>query len=104
VPGVPLAIIVSADGARLATALTLAAAAAALRRSVTMLFDGASVTALAAPDPLLAAALDLGVRVTACQTGLADTGMSAADLPPGVTSGGMVAFLAQAGDAQLLLA
>jgi len=103
-PGVPLAIVVSEDGPRLATALTLAAAAAALGRAVTMLFDGASVAALARADPLLATALDLGVEITACQTGLADAGIHAADLPPGVTSGGMVAFLGQASEAQLLLA
>lgn len=101
---IPLAIIVSEVGPRLATALTLAASAAALGRSVTVLFDGVSVATLAASDPLLAAALDLGVAVTACQTGLAAAGMTAADLPAGVTTGGMIGFLAQAGDAQLLLA
>lgn len=99
-----LAILVSAPGPRLATALTLAAAAAALGREVTMLFDGVSVVALKQPDPLLAAALDLGVGVTACQTGLADAGMTPADLPTGVATGGMVGFLAAAADAQLLIA
>ena len=106
-PGVPLtalAIVVADAGPRLATALTLAASAAALGRTVAILFDGASVAALAAPDPLLAAALDLRVAVTACQTGLADAGLTAADLPRGVVTGGMVGFLAQVGDAQLLLA
>ncbi len=110
-PGVPgmrrdmtvLAIVVG-DPARLPTALTLAAAAAALGRDVAMLFDGGSVTALAAPDPLLATALELGVRIVACQTGLADAGIAAAALPPGVTTGGMVGFLAAAGDAQIVLA
>ncbi len=99
-----LAIVVGEAGPRLATALTLAAAAAALGRDVTMLFDGASVTALVAPDAALATALDLGVRVVACQSGLADAGIAAADLPPGVVTGGMVSFVAAAGDAQLLLA
>jgi predicted peroxiredoxin len=99
-----LAIVVGETGPRLATALTLAAAAAALGRDVTMLFDGASVTALAAPDALLATALDLGVGIVACQTGLADAGIAAANLPPGVVTGGMVSFVAAAGDAQLLLA
>ncbi len=101
----PLAIIIaSADGPRLATALTLAAAAAALGRDVTMLFDGASVAALARPDALLTTALDLGVRITACQTGLAADGMAVADLPPGVTCGGMVGFIADANHAQFILA
>jgi peroxiredoxin family protein len=104
VPGVRLAIVVSEVGPRLATALTLAAAAAALGRDVAMLFDGASVAALIRPDPLLAAAFDLGVRVTACQTGLAGAGIAANELPPEVTTGGMVAFLGAAGDAQIVLA
>ena len=100
----PFAIIVSEAGPRLTTALTLAAAAAALGRDVAILFDGPSVGALTMPDPLLAAALDLGVRITACQTGLADAGIAAAGLPAGVMTGGMIAFLAAAADAQLLLA
>ena len=99
-----LAIIVSDSGARLPTALTLAASAAALGRDVAMLFDGASVAALVGDDPLLATALDLGVRIVACQTGLADAGLSAAALPAGVDTGGMVSFLADAGDAQIVLA
>jgi predicted peroxiredoxin len=103
VPGLPLAIVVSEAGPRLTTALTLAAAAAALGRDVTMLFDGASVAALAPPGPLLTTALELGVRVNACQTGLADAGIDVARLPQGVTTGGMIGFLAAAGDAQLLL-
>lgn len=100
-----LAIIVAdGRGPRLATALTLAAAAAALGREVAMLFDGASVAALRRPaDGLLAAALDFGVTITACQTGLADTQMTADDLADGITTGGMVGFLAAVGDAQLLL-
>ncbi len=101
--GVRLAIVVG-EGANPATALRLAAAAAALGRDVAMLFDGASVRGLVAPDALLATALDLGVRVVACQTGLADAGLSAAALPPGVVTGGMVSFVAAAGDGQIVLA
>ena len=103
-PGMRLMIVVSSGGSRLTTALTLAAAAAALGREVTMLFDGASVTALLAGDELLATALDLGVRIVACQTGLAEAGIAATALPAGVVTGGMVSFLADAGDTQLLLA
>ena len=99
-----LAIVVSGTGPRLTTALTLATAAAALGRDVAMLFDGASVNALPAPDALLAAALDLGVRAVACQTGLAEAGIAATDLPAAVTTGGMVSFLADAGEAQIVLA
>ena len=99
-----LAVVIGADGARLPTALTLIAAAAALGREVAVLFDGASVTALVAPDALLAAALDLGVRIVACQSGLAEAGIAATSLPPGVVTGGMVSFLVEAGDAQIVLA
>ena len=99
----PLAIIVG-ETADPATALALAAAAAALGRDVAMLFDGASVAVLTAPDARLAAALDLGVRVVACQSGLAALGLSAAILPAGVAAGGMVGFVAQAGAAQIVLA
>jgi peroxiredoxin family protein len=100
----PLAIIVSEPGPRLTTALTLGAAAAALGRTVSILFDGSSVAALAPADPLLIIAIDLGVAVTACQTGLADARLTTADLPTGIVTGGMVGFLTQVGDAQLLLA
>ncbi len=69
-----------------------------------MLFDGASVAALVTGDPVLATALDMGVRIVACQSGLADLGIAATALPAGVVTGGMVSFLADAGAAQLLLA
>jgi peroxiredoxin family protein len=100
-----LAIIVG-DPARAETALRVAAAAAALGRDVALLFDGGAVAAVGtdAPHPLLGDALALGVRVTACQSGMADLGIGAAALAPGVTPGGLVGFLADAGDAQLLLA
>lgn len=103
-PGVRgLAVIVAEAGPRLATAFALAASAAALGRDVAMLFDGPSVAALTVPDERLATALDLGVRVVACQSGLADTALAATALPPGVVAGGMVSFLAAAGDAQIVV-
>ena len=99
----PLAVIVG-SGDRAPTALAVAAAAAALGRPVAMLFDGDSVRALDAADPALAAALDLGVAVTACQSGLAAAGIAASALPAGVTTGGMIGFLRDAEAAQWLLA
>ncbi len=97
-----LAIIVAGDDRdRARTALSLATCAAALGRGAAMLFDGASVACLA--DPALADALatarDLGVALTACASGLADTG---AALPPGIASGGMMGFLSDNRDAQLV--
>lgn len=86
-----LAIVVAGpDPARARTALDLAAAAAALGRPVAILFDGPSVELLPALAEALATALDLGVEVTACTTGLA---LSETLLPQGVTPGGMVSFL-----------
>ena len=97
--------IVVAEPDRGAAALRVAAAAAALGRPIAMLFDGASVGALAAPASAeLAAALELGVAVTACQSGLADAGLEAAALAPGVGTGGLVGFLAECAEMQLLLA
>lgn len=99
-----LAIVVTESG-RAAAALRVAAAAAALGRAVAMHFDGASIRALAAPaSSELAAALELGVGVSACQTGLADAGMAAAALAPGVGTGGLVGFLGDCAEMQLLLA
>lgn len=105
----PLAIIVAEPaGARLLTALTLAAAAAALGRNVAILFDGGSVVALGpAAEPGIAAAIatarDLGVAMTACQSGLAAAGLGADTLPEGAVAGGMISFLQAHADAQLLL-
>ena len=102
----PLAIIVAeASGDRLRTALTLGCAAAAMGRPVHMLFDGTSVAALqtARAVELRDAAIELGVRITACQTGLAEIGLAVADLVDGVETGGMVGFLARVGDAELVI-
>lgn len=101
----PLAIIIT-DHKRVTAALRLAAAAAALSRRVALLFDAAAVTALAhsTTPPLLAELIALGIPVTACQTGLADTGLHAGDLACGIQTGGMVGFLAENADAQIILA
>ena len=99
-----LAIVVTAAD-RAVPALRVAAAAAALGRAVAVHFDGPSVVALAAPaGPELAAALDLGVAVTACQSGLAEAGLAASALAAGVATGGLVGFLGHHGQTQLLLA
>ncbi len=53
---------------------------------------------------LIGECIALGVTVSACQSGLALAGMSVEDLPAGVDSGGLVAFLASQSDDQLLMA
>ena len=90
-------IVVGGDRERALAAIELAAAAAALGRAAALFFRAPALTQLAVPE--LETARALGVRVTACATGLADHGRAA---PPGVETGGMVQFLADNPDAQLL--
>lgn len=116
-----LAIILSeANHARLHAALTLACAAAALGRPVRLFFHGESVAALsverhwqgdtvyrAAGLPSVAElvenAIGLGAQAMACQTGLQLVGLAAASLADGIETGGMVAFLADARDDELIM-
>ncbi len=110
-----------ASHARLHAGLTLACAAAALGRPVRLFFHGEAAAALsparhwagddtyaAAALPsvadLVASALDIGIAIMACQSGLHLCGLTAAQLADGIDTGGMVAFLADAGDDQLLIA
>ena len=92
-------VVIGPDPARALSALGIASAAAALGRDVALLFDGPGVGTLEAVADALATALSLGVRVSACTTGLADHAVA---LPPGVEPGGIVAFLAANPAAQLL--
>jgi predicted peroxiredoxin len=119
----PLILIVgTADGERLRAALTLAAAQAALGGEVTLFLQLDAVSLLRPPveapedarhraaglpdlATLLHEAQALGVRPVACQSGLTLAGMAATDLPSGVTVGGPLSVLQEAGDdARLLLA
>ncbi len=105
---------------RLHAALSLAAAAAALGREVEIFlhagavavlraevaFDGdAALSAAGVPTiaELLDTALDLGVGITACQSGLALTGIDASRLNPAIRAGGLVDFLGRNADAELVL-
>jgi predicted peroxiredoxin len=112
----PLILIAATDDAeRLRAALTLAAAQAALGGAATIFLQLDAVALLRQPVeaprdaahraaglPDLAALLDdalaLGVRLIACQSGLALAKMEAGDLPPGVTTGGPVGLLRDMGD------
>jgi len=116
-----LAIVLSeASHARLHAALTLACAAAALGRPVRLFFHGESVAALTAGrhwsgdatyraaglpsvGELVENALGMGASVMACQTGLQLIGVTAASLADGIETGGMVAFLADAREDDLLM-
>jgi len=97
-------IVAGVDQARFRTALTLAAAQAALGGRVRLLLDGESVRLAALSDDLLDACFELGVTVTLCQTGLAEAGLDAAALDPRFDFGGMVGWLADLGQDRLVLA
>lgn len=98
-----LAIVVAeGSGLRFITAMDVAAAAAALGRPVALFLAGPAVAAV--HDPIVARAAELGATVTACQTGMADTGVEASSLPGFAEAGGLVGFLAAHDGAELLLA
>ena len=97
-------IVADIDPVRFRTALTLAAAQAALGGRTRMLLDNAAVRLAADADELLESCFELGVSVTLCQTGLALAGLQADRLDPRFTYGGMLGWLAELGDDRLLLA
>ena len=107
--------LIATDAARARAALALALAAAALGEEV-QLFAQERAVALLAPAPrgdeeaaalaaaglpdrpaLLAMAAEAGVRLIACQSGLALTGLPLTALAPGVEAGGLVSFLQSGG-------
>lgn len=99
---------VLADGApaRLGAALEAAACLRALGRPVALLLKGPALRALAdaaVTDAVAALARD-GAAVAACQTDMDAAGMTAATLPPGVEPLGLLAFLAEHGSRQLVMA
>ena len=109
-------VVAGSDPARLHAALAVASAWAALERPARIFLQAEAAGLLARLDEhegglgqpdlreLLTESLALGVSVTACQTGLALCGLSAAHLPQGVETGGLVGFLAERGDDQLTMA
>lgn len=118
----PLALIlISADVARLRAALILTRAELALGGAARLFLQGEAAALLRPPvcDPrdahwiaagepslavLLDAALDDGVTLSLCQSGLAMAQMDAATLDPRIELSGPIAFLAAAGPDTRLLA
>ena len=110
-------IIATADPGRFRAAMTLATAQAALggrvrvychERAVALLrvapdSEAPALAAAGLPDrpALIAMAIDGGVALIACQTGLALERLGIEDLPAGVEAGGMVGLLASLGDDRL---
>ena len=116
-PGRALGILlISAGHERAHYAFVMAAGAAAMDRVVTLfatnegcraLLPGVldptrdevvRATGVAGLEELRAAALELGVRLLACEAGLRIAGLAPAALLPGVEVAGVPAFLAAVGD------
>jgi hypothetical protein len=97
-------IVAGTDAVRYRTALTLAAAQAALGGRARLLLDGESVQLAGTFQELLETCLELGATVTLCQGGLAAAGLDAATLDSRFLYGGMVGWLADLGEDRLVIA
>ncbi len=107
-------IVATDEAKRFHAALEVAAANAALGRSTRIFLQAQAVSLVrdefhAAPGlpsarEMLAEAVALGVRISACQSGLALAGLEAGALPEGVETEGLVSFLMAGTDDQLLMA
>lgn len=113
-------IVATGDPERFRTAMTIATAQAAVGGAVAVYCHEGSVallartpraddrtdtlTAAGLPDrrALIALASETGVRLIACQTGLALHDLALADLVPDVESGGLVGLMATLGDSRLI--
>lgn len=110
----------TADAERLRGALIVATAQAALGGQASLFLQLDAVALLAPPmaaprdgahraaglptlRELMAEALDMGVGLIACQSGLALSGLAADTLPKGIETGGPVSFLQQTDDAARML-
>lgn len=104
---------------RLRSALTMAAGHAALGGATRLFLDAAAVPLVRAPigddgdalwrdagQPTLAdlldVAIDHGVRIILCQTGIAMIGASPADFDDRIETGGMIGVIATLGDDRLV--
>ena len=103
-PGL-LLIVTEAGGDRFAAAMELGATFAALDRPVAVLIRGAATRGLheAGVAQALALLFEFGAGISVCQTAMAEHGLTAADLPAGVDTLGMVAFLQGRQGWQLLI-
>jgi predicted peroxiredoxin len=110
-----------ANHARIHGGLSLACAAAALGRPVRLFFQGEAVCALqvgrhwtgdrayaasglATLEAMLKQAFGLGIAVMACESGLHLCGLAPTNVIGGVETGGMVGFLADAREDELVIA
>ena len=97
-------IVADIDPVRFRTALTLAAAQAALGGRARILLDSGAVALARVVDDLFESCFELGVEVMLCQTGLADAALEASALDRRFSYGGMVGWLADLGTDRLVIA
>jgi hypothetical protein len=97
-------IVADADEVRFRTALTLAAAQAALGGRARILLDSGAVPLASTPNPLLESCFELGAEIMLCQSGLAEAGLDASALDPRFSYGGMLGWLADLGADRLVIA
>ncbi|MGC6401707.1 hypothetical protein ACNI3Q_14145 [Sphingomonas sp. FW199] len=94
-------IVAGDDPQRFDAAVAVAAAEAAIGGTVRLYAHRMAVMRLS--DPMLVDAMDGGVAVIACQTGLAEAGIDLSTLDPRIEGGGMVGLLLALGDDRLVL-
>lgn len=94
-------ILVEPSTVRFRAGLELVAAAAALGGRARLFLHGSAVTLLASDEPLLGEALALGVKLHACQTGLAAAGIELASVAIPVAAVGPLAILQTLGEDRL---
>jgi len=97
-------IVADTDQTRFRTALTLAAAQAALGGRARILLDSGAVPLASSPNDLLESCFELGAEVMLCQSGLAQAGLNASALDPRFSYGGMLGWLADLGSDRLVIA
>jgi len=97
-------IVADTNPIRLRTALTLAAAQAALCARARVLLDSGAVALASSPNELLESCFELGVELTLCQSGLAEAGLVASALDQRFSYGGMVGWHADLGTDRLVIA
>ena len=89
---------------RLNTALVLLLATQALGGRARLFLEGQAVTLAAMPPSATwTEALESGVEITLCQTGLAEADLSAEALDPRLAYAGPIALLQSLGDDRLLI-
>jgi predicted peroxiredoxin len=97
-------VVAGPDPVRYRSALSMAAAAAALGGAVRLLLDQAAVMLAHSEAELVHTCFELGVAIDLCQTGLAAAGLDASRLDDRFSFGGMIGFLAALGEDHLVIA